>query len=372
MKKVLLVTRPLTPPWDEASKNFAFYLAKNIPDVEFNILTSAVLPDLPANIRQRQIYTSGNFSFFQKLRLIWNLRKIQKEFDIIHYLFTPTKLNSFLIKNFVNFKKNKKIRTIQTIATLREDLYSDLEIKKMFFGDLLITYSEYAKNKLQQIGFSNVQHVYPGIDTQFYQKKDKNASLLQKCNFSNSDFILNFSGEYTRLGAIDLIISSFMEISKIIPNAKLSLAVRVKNEKDARKKKAVIETLKKNNLVSRVAFHDDGSFEMPEIYNLCDLSLFPVENMRGKFDVPLVVVEAMACEKPVVISNLPILKEFAREESSVIIEKENVANLSAAVLSLWKNPERRDALGKQARVFVMENFEIKNIAEKYKEIYKTL
>ncbi len=30
-KKILLATRPLVPPWDEASKNFAYFLAKHIP-----------------------------------------------------------------------------------------------------------------------------------------------------------------------------------------------------------------------------------------------------------------------------------------------------------------------------------------------------
>lgn len=369
-KKILLVTRPIAPPWDEASKNFAFYLSRSIPDFDFYLLTNGILPNLPSHIIQKPIYTSNQLSYFQRARLL-KLRHIlsKNNFDILHYMLTPSKLNSFSFKTFI---KSKNARTIQTIATLREDLLSDAEFKKILFADLIITYSDYAKNKLNSIGFSNVKRVYPGIDLEEYQKREKNPELLKKYNFSSQDFIINFTGEYTRLGAMDDVINSFIAIAPKIPASKLSLAVRVKNDKDAEKKKEVIEILKKNNLLSRVAFQDDGSYQMRDIYNLSDISLFPVQNMKGKFDVPLAVIEAMACQKPVIISDLPILQEFANRENSVIIEKGNVTAISEAILDLYNHPEKRLALGLSARKYVEENFDLKNVAGIYRKIYEVL
>lgn len=370
-KKILLITRPLAPPWDEGSKNFTFFLAKNLTDLEIGILTHGFIPDLPSNVHQKAIYTSNNFSYLQKIRLIKNLRKLKKDFDILHFLFTPTKQNSFLIKNFVN-SGQKKFRTIQTIATLRTDLYSDKEIKKLLFGDLIITYSDWAKNKLQTLGFKNVKRIYPGIDLNLYRNKGKDLKYLKKYGFAVSDFIINFSGEYVRLGAMDIVIQSFIEISKIIPEAKLSLALRLKNKADIEKKKAVIELFRKNNLLSKVAFHDDANYEVFELYNMADISIFPVENMHGKFDVPLAVIETMACEKPVIISDIPVLREFAKEENSVKIKKGDVLELNAAILDLYNNPEKREQIGRNARKFVQENFDIQKTAKIYKEIYKIL
>lgn len=371
MKKVLLVTRPIAPPWDEGSKNFAFFLAKNLTDLEVGLLTNSFLSDLPSNVHQKAIYTSSGFSYLQKLRLFKNLRKIRKDFDILHFLFTPTKQNSFLIKKFVN-SGQKKFRTIQTIATLREDLYSDKEIKNMLFGDLLITYSDWAKNKLQNLGFKNVKRVYPGIDLGLYRNKGKNPEYLKKYGFTDSDFIINFSGEYVRLGAMDTVVQSFLEISKLIPKAKLSLALRLKNKEDIKKKAEVIEIFRKNGLLSRVAFHDDGNYDVFELYNMSDISVFPVENMHGKFDVPLAVIETMACEKPVIISDIPVLQEFAKEGNSVKIKKGSVAELNAAILDLYNNPEKRKQIGQAARKFAEENFNIQKIAAIYEEIYKIL
>ncbi len=299
-KKILLVTRPIAPPWDEGSKNFAYYLAKNLVGFEINLMGKNDLSDLPENVRLYKVYTTSEiyqFNFLQKLRALLFQFKTKDQFDINHYFFTPTKLNSFLIKYFL---KSEKTKTVQTVASLRDDLWSSDDIKKLMFADLIITYSDYAKNKLNSLGFGNIKRVYPGIDLEKYQLQEKNLKLMQEKNILPTDFVINFSGEYVRLGAIDLIIDSFIEISKIIPTAKLSLAVRIKNEKDFQKKEEVVEKIKKNNLLERVSFFDDGKCYMPEVYNLCDISLFPVQNMHGKFDIPLAVIEAMACEKPVI------------------------------------------------------------------------
>ncbi|HOW60229.1 MAG TPA: glycosyltransferase family 4 protein [Candidatus Moranbacteria bacterium] len=371
MKKILLITRPITPPWDEASKNFAFFLAKNISNFTIGLLTKSHISELSDNVEQKPVYTSSNFSFLQKIRLLFGLKFLKSKFDILHFLFTPTRLNSFLIKKILGCG-NKKFRTIQTIATLREDLYSDEEIKKMIFGNLIITYSDYAKNKLASLGFKNIERIYPGIDLDLYRKKEKNPEHMKKYGLSDLDFIINFTGEYSRLGAIDDVALSFIEISKLIPNSKLSLAVRIKNCEDIEKKKWVIEIFKRNNLLDRVIFHDDGTYEMSDIYNLCDISIFPVQDMKGKFDVPLAVIEAMACEKPVIISNIPILEEFAKEGNSVKIEKGNLSELKLKILDLYDHREKCYQIGKNARQYVEENFDIKKIAQQYKNIYNKL
>jgi len=368
-KKILLVTRPIAPPWDEASKNFAFYLAKTLSTHDFYLLTNGFLPDLPPHIKQKAIYTSNKLTYLQRVRLLKLRHILREDFDVIHYMLTPTKLNAFSFKTFI---KSKKARTIQTIATLREDLFRDKDFKDILFADLIITYSDYAKNKLNSIGFKNVKRVYPGIDLEEYKYASRDLELMAQKNIGENDFVINFSGEYTRNGAIDPVIDSFIEITKKIPEAKLSLAVRIKNSKDAEKKKVVVKKLKDNNLLDKVSFYDDGNYRMFKVYNLCDISLFPVADMKGKFDVPLAVIEAMACSKPVIISDLPILSEFTNNDNSVIIEKENVSALSKAILDLYENPDRRAQIGKNARKFVEENFDIKNIAEIYRKIYDKL
>jgi glycosyltransferase involved in cell wall biosynthesis len=371
MKKILLVTRPIAPPWDEASKNFAYYLAKNLNlsnQLELHLMTKGILPELPRQIVQEAIYTASqnDFSFSQKIRSLLFQIKHKKKFDITHYFFTPTKLNTFFIKKFI---KNSATKSIQTVATLREDIFSDEEIKNLMFSNLIITYSDYAKHRLNNMGIQNVTRIYPGIDLNKYKKQENASVLRKKYNFFPNDFVLNFTGEYTRLGAIDNVIKSFIALTKKYSNIKLSLAVRVKNEKDAQKKESIVSQLKQQGLLNRVSFHDDGNFQMSDIYNLCDISLFPVQNMYGKFDVPLAAIEAMACEKPLILSDLPILKEFTNKKNALIIKKDSILELSSAIIELYTNKQKRGKIGIEGRKFCLENFDIKQIAEKYEKIY---
>lgn len=373
-KKILYVSRPITPPWDEASKNFAYNLAREVSSIdkllEIHLMTSQILPELSQNIIQEKIYkfSQKDYKLSDKVRAIFFQYRNRESFNIKHYFFTPTPESSNLIKNFL--KGNAK--TIQTVATIREDIFTDNQIEEMMFGDAIVTYSNYAKEKLEKLGLKNVSKIYPGIDLNEYSPREKSEEELKKANFKKEDFIINFSGEYIRLGAMDTVIDGFIEVSKKIPEARLSLAVRVKNEKDALKKEEVIEKLTQENILDKVSFHDSGSYKMSDIYNLSDISIFPASNMKGKFDIPLAVIEAMACGKPVIISDLPILKEFSNENNSVNIKKDSPQELAGAIIELYKNKEKRETLGKNASQYVHENFNIQKSAREYTEIYNKL
>jgi glycosyltransferase involved in cell wall biosynthesis len=374
MRKILFVSRPIAPPWDEASKNFAYNLSKEVAatnkDMEIHLMTKGILDELPKNVICRDVYTSSerDFGVTQKIRSLAFQFLQKNKFDVIQYFFTPTKSSSTLIDKFL--KGDSK--TIQTIATLREDLFSDDEIKELIFGDMVTTYSNYAKEKLESLGFHNVEKIYPGIDLSDYSPREKDESLLSEFGFSKDDFIINFTGEYVRLDAMDNVIESFVQVAKKIPTAKLSLAVRVKNEKDAQKKELVIKELKNEGLLNRVSFHDTWHRKMSDLYNMCDISIFPVKNMYGKFDIPLAVIEAMACKKAMIISDIPILREFSNDNNSVSVSRDDHHELSRAIIELFENKEKRKEIAENGMSFVQENFDIKKSAQKYAELYEKL
>ncbi len=374
-KTVLFVTRPIAPPWDEASKNFAYHLAINLAKLNQNLaihlMTKGKLPGLPKNLIQHYVYTEAekDFSFSQKIRSLLFQGKNKNKFDIVHYFFTPSKLNSLTIKTFLYPHQSK---TFQTVATLREDLNTDQEIKKNVFGEVPIAYSKYTTQKLKKLGLLTAQHIYPGIDLELYQPRPKNENLLEEFGLQKSDFIISFTGEYVRLGGLNNVLESFENLVDKIPSLKLLLGLRVKNNKDALQKKKVKEMLQEKNLLDKVAFADEIDFEkwnVSHLYNLSDLSLFPVHNMNGKFDVPLVIHEAMACQKPVILSDLPILKEFANHNNAVIVPPNNTTELTEAILDLYNNPEKREQIALAGIKVSRKNFDIQYIAQRYEQLY---
>ncbi|MCX6762314.1 MAG: glycosyltransferase [Candidatus Moranbacteria bacterium] len=195
---------------------------------------------------------------------------------------------------------------------------------------------------------------------------------MKKFETNEDDFVINYTGEYVRLGDMDDVVDSFIDLSRTQKNFKLHLAVRVRNEKETCKKREIIKKLEKENILERVAFIDDGSYEMQDIFNLSDISIFPARTMTGKFDIPLAVIEAMACGKPVIASNLERLRYFLSNENSILIAPGNREVLKENILYLYNNPEKRNDLARKSIDFVRENFDIMKVVKEYEEVYEKL
>ena len=64
--------------------------------------------------------------------------------------------------------------------------------------------------------------------------------------------------------------------------------------------------------------------------------------------------------------------EFAKENIAVRIEPSHPEKLWDEIMNLYNSPEKRNQIGTEARKFVADNFDIKQIAEIYKKIYEVL
>jgi len=373
-KKILLVTRPLCPPWDEASKAFAYTLARTATRYALTILTcrSVTPPTLPSRVSQFPLYTSSSLdlSLWQKMRLALFLNRKKHAFAIIHSFFTPTTQNARMMRLCL---AGSGAALIQTVATLREDLYTDAEIKKILFGDMIVTYSAHAKKKLNALGFTNVRHIYPGIDLERYHPGTKSREILRQLGRTDNEFIVIYPGEYVRLGATDMLTDAFIDFFRGNPDTDIRFvfACRVKNPTDARKKEEVRRRFADAGLLQYVSFSDTIA-DMPALYNTADLVVFPVGDLNGKFDVPLIIIEAYACGKPVILSDLEQFAEFSNPDICVTIPKDSRTKIIESVAYIRENIQEQNRLGKNARAFVEKNFSITTSTESYEKIYAEL
>ncbi len=370
-KKVLLATRPLVPPWDEASKNFAYFLGREVKNHDLTLLTTKEpLQDLPETTQQASIFSSGHFDILAKISLFRYLRKVRNSFDVTHYLFTPTKQNTGLIQKLAFPKKGK---TLQTVATLRQDLYSEEELRSLLFADQLVVYTDRTKDSLNTLGFENVTRIYPGIDLDKYQPTGKNLDFVRSLGFDESHFLVMYPGEYTRLGATDMLVECLITFFQNNPetNIRFVFANRVKNEADRIKKDEVIAKMKLAQVSQYIAYSDTVP-DMPSLYNSADVIAFPVVDLKGKFDVPLIIVEAYACGTPVILSDLPQFSEFSNPDICVTIKAGSGTAFAESMAYLKDNPSECERLGQNARRYVKDHFDLKNTACQYEEIYSQL
>jgi glycosyltransferase involved in cell wall biosynthesis len=377
-KSILMVTRPICLPFDEASKNFAYSIAKNLPKFDFHLLTYSKLPPKIVfdNFKQHPIYTSPSLklSFFQKLKLIKFLAKLSKDLEVLHFLFTPSKLNSFIIKKLLFSKlnllnRNLNLKTIQTIATLDYEKINKNNVFDFLFAKKIITHSDLTKDFLIKLGLNNVQRIYPGIDTEEFKPREKSELLLEKLNLTKKDKIILYTGEYVRLKAIDLIIESLLLVKAKLKNFKLILACRIKSKADLQKQKEVKQRIKKMQLDNHLIYLETFS-PMKDLYNLADLFIFPVKEMTGKFDIALTILEAMASGVPSILSSVGALGEIPKiKGSAVMLKKLEAKALANPIINLFNNKDLYNQTAKLSRENIKVNFDIKECVRQYEEVY---
>lgn len=380
-KKILFFTRPIVPPWDEASKNLAFDIVTNLPknNFETQILTpkkSSFNQELVKKfpyIQPEEIFRSANLNFCGKMSLIKRLFRFNLKTDLIHFLFTPRPLTSWLFRMRLKFSKAK---TLQTIATLsKKSFQNPKKLKKILFADLIIVQSKNTFEKLKKQGLKNIKLIYPGINLKKYQPKSKNQALLKKLKLQKNDFVVLYTGEYTRLKAIDDILEALKILSKNYSdtaNLKFIIACRIKSNADEKKKKTVVEMLKKEKLLNKVVFLDTFK-EMDQLYNISDINIFPVREMAGKFDIPLTLVESMACEKPIIVSKLKNLKELVGKNNyGLTCKTKNPQDLAQKIYLLKTDKKLYNKLASNALEFIKNSFDVKKTAKEYNKIYKKL
>ncbi|PVW14587.1 glycosyltransferase family 4 protein [Marixanthomonas spongiae] len=109
--------------------------------------------------------------------------------------------------------------------------------------------------------------------------------------------------------------------------------------------------------------------KLPENVQKASLCIFPSKNEN----FALVFEEAMALQKPIIVSNINAAKEIIDHKKNGYLANttEDYVTFASALL---ENPELRVAIGKEARKKVVENFTKENMTEKtisyYKEVLK--
>jgi glycosyltransferase involved in cell wall biosynthesis len=380
LKKILMFTRPLAEPWDEASKNLAYEIAKQAKgNLEFHLLTTkqsgkkifqACQNSSGKKIVPEEIYEKVAFGRSEKIALLKKMFSQKDDLDLIHFLFTPRKLTSLLIRTKL---RTLGAKSVQTIATINEELYHNpSRLKTVLFADKIIAQSNFTKSKLLDAGIEKVELIYPGIDFEKFSPQPKDDAFMLRHGIKKSDFVVLYAGEYGRLDAMENVLSMIVYALKQKPKElgmKFVIACRLKSEQDKLLKDDFIEKMAKMGYAKHIVPLDFCD-EMAKLYNMADVQVFPVRKMAGKFDIPFVLIEQMACKKPLVVSDLDVLKEFVHnDKTGFVIDRNSGENFGKAILELAQNRERLQQMGAASLDYANQNFDIRNVVKKYEDLY---
>ncbi len=88
---------------------------------------------------------------------------------------------------------------------------------------------------------------------------------------------------------------------------------------------------------------------------------------------PKILMEAAACGRPAVTTNVPGCKDaIIKNVTGILVPPKNHILLAKAIKNLCDNRKRLEIIGKAARKHALKNFDINNVVSQHLYIYKTL
>jgi glycosyltransferase involved in cell wall biosynthesis len=89
--------------------------------------------------------------------------------------------------------------------------------------------------------------------------------------------------------------------------------------------------------------------------------------------IPVAIMEAMACELPVVSTNITGIPELVLDgKTGVLVAPSDTEGMAEALDFLYKNPAIRHEMGKQGRNWVLQEFTLKGNAEKLTSLFEAV
>ncbi|HAW53055.1 MAG TPA: glycosyltransferase family 4 protein [Flavobacteriales bacterium] len=184
--------------------------------------------------------------------------------------------------------------------------------------------------------------------------------------FKPTDFVIGTVKSLERIYGIDVLISAFGKLKSSFPGETIKLLVIG----DGSQRKVLEKQVKDSGLADDVVFQGAMSQdEVPKYLNM--LHIFVALSRSESFGVS--VLEASACEKPVIVSRVGGLPEVVDEGiSGLIVESENVDEAYNALLTLKNDGELRNKMGQAGRRKVLNSFNFSSNVELMIKIYKNL
>lgn len=205
--------------------------------------------------------------------------------------------------------------------------------------------------------------------------QEEKSELREKNNLPQEATILIFTGSLIERKGVDILLKGFTEAGKMHNDLYLLLVGPGSKNENASIDEEFIGDLKRqicdNVLQNKIRFTGliKKRSALADLYRCSDCFVFPSRS-EG---LPNVVLEAMACGLPVIVSDLPGLKHVIKSgENGLVIPPGVVQSLTQAINYFKETPSLANQLGKAAFDYIVYNHSFAEWQTHLVAIYKCL
>ena len=180
-------------------------------------------------------------------------------------------------------------------------------------------------------------------------------------------FFLSVLDVYHRYKGLEDLLRALALVKKVVPDVKLVVG----GDGDLLNHyRSLQDRLGLNENVEFLGFVPEEM--VAKYYNRCDIFVLP-STSRAQEGFGMVALEAMACGKPVICTDLVGIAEDVRNKGTgLTVEPNNAEGLAEAISSLLQNRSEAQRMGEAGRRLAEERYGWKKIAKRFERIYGDL
>ncbi len=365
--RVLFVSKPIVPPWNDGSKNLVRDVASHVKRARPTVLTLPGAAPIGERVTHEAVYReAGGFS----PALVSNARVLQRlvtgdPLDIWHFVFAPNPASSSMARVAITSRRLRGWRgaVVQTVASAprRFEL-----ARALLFGDVVVTLSEWTRARLLGAGVPGrkLRVIPPCAAAPRAVSDEERARVRRELDLGDGPVVL-YPGDYEVSQGAETVARAAPEILRAVPEATIVFACRPKTPRAAAARAEIEQDLK--SLGPRVR-HVGELAELAPLLSLASVVVFPVDDLYGKVDLPLVLLEALAVGIPLVVARGGPLESIT---SARLTEPGDEAELAREALRFLRGEGTREAV-QAGKTLYQERFRPEVVAARHDELYAEL
>jgi glycosyltransferase involved in cell wall biosynthesis len=363
LPKVLLVSKPVAPPFHDGSVCLVRELASHLHAVCPSVMTTPDAPPVAQHVDHQRIYHSrGSFAPAARnnARVLWHL-VFGRSYDLWHFVFAPNPTSSRV------GAAAKRIRRVPVVQTVPSRPRSFSGSAHLLFGDEVVAMSRYTADRLVGGGFPAQRlHVIPPPVSDVARSPQQCETARTRCGVpSDAPMFIYFgdlefsTGAQTFANAIPLLLRS-------VSGSVAVLACRAKTDRSVAAQHRLADQLA--NLGERVRFAGELD-DLPALLASATVAAFPVDDLYGKVDLPYAVLEACLLQVPVVVARGGPLEEIAPAPA---VAPGDSSELAARCIEIANDAALRASIGTSLRAHVLQHHNPDQVARDYEALYTKL
>ncbi len=217
-----------------------------------------------------------------------------------------------------------------------------------------------------------VAQIPPALAPAMFDPLPSREKTRKGLNIPRDSPVVLYVGNYSPWKGIEVLLRAIERIRRDFPDVILLTAWGEPYQWSGNRRGsilALIDRLGLGDVVRQVGIVED----VRRLYRAADTLVSPLQCTCKVLDYPLSILEAMACERPVISTTVGGIPEIVgRDGHGVLVEPRDVSSLTEAIEMLLREPRVALSMGRRGSKWVYERFRPESVWSRLEALYTQL